>query len=347
MVCAAPSRPHVSKGCVKLSLSNLNHATKQSLESTAYLYNQNRILPICERADRTNVHSFIALDNETTHELCTKLKGKAKSEVDFEAINRIHNLMITDISSIFRLPSTTEVVMKSEFLSERTIKKWNQSTFDHIYWDGSDDEDDVNDQTVFVQRKHRFTNFWNATYCPLFLTSYQQEIDNRFNVKALTPRIMNRKHEKTDIMDRFQLIFRGNLDSHQIKQALDGRFKNEDHFKVYKVRTPSTFTKTSAVKLDNGNGWIMDRLKGILNDARTLYEKKEFLEIFLRQGMDDGEFQEAFHEIQDLLSEFELKKADDDKDEEDSDDIDDVVEEEDESDEDSDEIRRQLMMQMR
>ena len=294
---------------------------KSQNEHLTFQYNQNRILPIYERADGGgNAHAMIALDNEITHKLCTKLKGDARAKMDFDAVNRVHNLMINDISSIFRLPTATGVVMKSGIVSEESILKYKDGIF------------------------HRLFNFWTPSYCPLFLTSYQQEIDNRLNAKALTTRIMNQKNASTDTVHRYQLIYRGNLDLDQIKQALDGQFKNDDQFKVYNVRTSSCFTKTSAVKLDNGNGWFKDRLKGILLDAQRLKRKKEFFQQFERKlGTDSmgGTMYEAILNIQHFINIFEpgaplVELPDSDVDEDESS-VTDETEELDSNDEDEDE----------
>ena len=286
-------------------------------------YNENRILCACGSFYETeNVSALIALDNETTHNLCTKLKGKGQNKMDFDAINRIHNLMVTDISSIFRMPSTTRICMESEMISRATIMG---------FWNENKDSDGQ-----FQRRTHRFLNFWTPSYCPLFLTSYQQEIDNQLNARALTKRIMNRQHEGTEIVDRYQLIYRGNLDMDQIKKPLENRFEDEDQYKVYNVRTSSSFTKTSAVKLDNGNGWIKDRLKGILDDAEAMYKPKKFVDLFVDEGISEFEIIDAFEGIRKFIegfgleiSDYNVNDSDEDEDGDDSDD-DDENEEEDE-----------------
>ena len=318
---------------------------KQGIERAASMYNQNRILPTFERDGYVHTaNALIPFDNEIAHKLCTTLKGKAQNKMDFDAINRIHNLMITDITSTLRLPTSTEVVSKSEIVSERAVMDWctskekkKEKEKEKQRWKDSDDEDSDNEDAKekeseeYANRGHRFVNFWTPSYCPLFLTSYQQEIDNRLSVKALTTRIMNQKNESTNIVDRYQLIYRGNLDSELIKQALDGRFEKGNQFKVYNVRTPSSFTKTSAVKLDNGNGWILDRVKGMLADAEALYKKRDFVLPFTREGMEEMEFLEAFDNVRWFIKDHHWQDYDDEQEEDedgDNDEDDDNEEEE-------------------
>merc|ERR1712154_97624 len=120
----------------------------------------------------------------------------------------------------------------------------------------------------------------------------------------------------------------------QIKKPLENRFEDEDQYKVYNVRTSSSFTKTSAVKLDNGNGWIKDRLKGILDDAEAMYKPKKFVDLFVNEGMSEFEIIDAFECIRKFIEGFGLEIADyndDDSDEdEDGDDSDDDDENEEE-----------------
>merc|ERR1712176_1137773 len=102
--------------------------------------------------------------------------------------------------------------------------------------------------------------------------------------------------------------------------------------KVYRVKSSSPFTKTSAVKVTNSNGWLKRRLKAMMSDAEKLYAKREFMEKYTREGMDEMEMAEALHNVRDLISDFERKQPQSDDDESEEDEEEDDEEEHEEED---------------
>eukprot|EP01083_Nonionella_stella_P301231 1032195_1 len=322
-----------------------------------YAYGQNTFMP-----DFNCKHAFgtlMVLDNEISHALCCRLSGNKHMDVDFDKINQIHNVMINDITSVFRFESQTKVCIKSPQVSLNTIKSWApEDKKRRGYWNDDDDDDDEDGDKDkekpedTIKKYHRFATIYTPSYVPMYLTNYQKEIDNRLNLTTLSQRITSSHgwNEHYDgPTDRVEIIFRGDFDWKAIKNngSLGYYFKdlrgknarNSDmQYIVKHVPITSQFTRTSVVKLEKGGGWMTERLRIILNDVRALYKKRDFIDKYVGQGMEEGEFAEAYENLKFLFDDFDnpldfkwLCGGDVEEDEEDEDD-DEEEEEEDEDD---------------